>query len=891
MAMMLARFGKLGGAAMSGAMQEQQQETNHKPPPPVDLGRPDVVWNSKSAPGPRPSGAKTRYTAPAARLSSTHSAEPQTPQQSAFADAIGGGAPREAGPKRAQPKGGETGTPVLSAAAAAAGPRGVSLPSEAMAWTKLSDAQRTTLGTVWRTRLSGAGLAAAHCRMATITTFASEGTVPKSEANLVPMEGAENSVDELEILGFALPHQLAALKKLRDGMKEATNTPVRMTVTSPPGMPTVNANHFSELGDMVRDVHARFTSASSHEVGDAAQFAAFARNEKLPTDIVSGSRHWLKKLTAGSGSWAWLAVVRYDETWLPGAADREPGRVVGLQVVGRVDASMEREVEHFRGELVQSTNGAIPVSIDVEMWPTPTTKADKDGDRDDDDDGSGSGSAKSKNKGVHSTSDAELEKLMPKVFSAMREEVCAETGEALAGGARHVDFQREVGACALCDAYAVGQDRVTLRIEPSLANAGLEGCRNLLKKLCWSEGNVVQPISVGLTAAAHHPEAECGATSAKGFDGALWIDATAVERVRTDAAYWKMAAKRETKGSGGAWLRLASYGGGYGMVAERPAQSRFLYMRGERAIFATHRCHELTTKAMGAHAAYQTAPGFVPIHTLLPQFQPAVQDVSQEWQRMMKAYVLGMSMMRSKGAAGGGGASEPVVSPGGLRAITPLSTSPLVYVVPNMVTPEECTRLARIGHWTSSPEAGAACSDRLGVCAWPEGAAQVDDTLANVRARVHAMLGVETPADGEETPAKTGLGAMQLAFWPPMEKGAEAPEGDNEVRRPPFNRVATVLIFLNDVKTGGKVAFPKMEGAEKLPDVEATRGSAVIAYAMLPDGKYDEGAALPAVNDPPAPHGLWTMHLGVELPQSGRDEAGRVAFAKNMHPLSEDCCE
>ena len=138
-----------------------------------------------------------------------------------------------------------------------------------------------------------------------------------------------------------------------------------------------------------------------------------------------------------------------------------------------------------------------------------------------------------------------------------------------------------------------------------------------------------------------------------------------------------------------------------------------------------------------------------------------------------------------------------------LRGLTPICTSPLIYLVPDFLSSLECDHLACLGHHRSSPSAGGLTQfGALGSSEWAP--CEATDALARSLEDRAGRLVACMPHDDD--------GGFKLAYTHHEPKGPNsrlrAPEGVHLDTNKRPHRHVTVLAYLNDVREGGETVFP-----------------------------------------------------------------------------------
>jgi prolyl 4-hydroxylase len=255
-----------------------------------------------------------------------------------------------------------------------------------------------------------------------------------------------------------------------------------------------------------------------------------------------------------------------------------------------------------------------------------------------------------------------------------------------------------------------------------------------------------------------------------------------------------------------------------------------------------------------------------------------------------------------------------------LRALEPVSREPLIYLVPNFLSEEECDYFARLGHHRSSPSSGGLIH-ALGSSEWAAREA-TDPMAAALEERAGRLVGCAPHAED---------GGFKLAYTHhEPEHSVRAPEGVHLDTNKRPHRHVTVLVYLNDVAKGGETVFPlagasaslrsaaeqlaengihhtfdsapdkRLGAALKLVNAQAERaakgecglkvkpqrGAACVFYTMGPSGAVDPNSFHFGSSIVAPCAGKWTLQFFKELPVEFRSQAGRAKYARQCHPLA-----
>jgi prolyl 4-hydroxylase len=172
----------------------------------------------------------------------------------------------------------------------------------------------------------------------------------------------------------------------------------------------------------------------------------------------------------------------------------------------------------------------------------------------------------------------------------------------------------------------------------------------------------------------------------------------------------------------------------------------------------------------------------------------------------------------------------------GLRLATPPGSSPPVFVVDNFLTPEECTSLMTAG--ASGLKRSIVVDGLAGKSAAPSRTSEscylLKESTLWLSARIATLLGKPVSTQEPAQVARYKEGQYYLGHFDAFDvttgPGRECVATGGQ-------RVATVLVYLNDVAAGGGTFFPRLgpTGTRFMPSC----GRAVVFFPCALDGRLD----------------------------------------------------
>jgi hypothetical protein len=204
------------------------------------------------------------------------------------------------------------------------------------------------------------------------------------------------------------------------------------------------------------------------------------------------------------------------------------------------------------------------------------------------------------------------------------------------------------------------------------------------------------------------------------------------------------------------WLRLACFGGGLTAVFPRSSQPLFLEADTAKSVlYCTNRVYEALWGQGSIFEANWRSGGLIELSPLPASFQPPVRKLEETWIRYMHDYItlsakdvqrLSIPTTASTTKASTRPSTMAISPPrcaakslDDLCGLEPLSTDPLIYMVPHFLSDAECDHFARVGYHRASPSSGGLML-ALGSAEWAPCEA-TDALAAAVEERVGRLVG------------------------------------------------------------------------------------------------------------------------------------------------------